>query len=557
VICDDFRYFEDHFCDGQRELSASGATAVKILSAAEMREVDRLTTVRYGIPGLTLMENAGAIVAEFIAQRWPRFAQRRIVVLCGKGNNGGDGFVVARRLRELGAKPEVYLFAAPEEMQGDAAANCKRWQEVSGALHPVRNSGDLQNVKPTLDSADIIIDALLGTGTRGAVEGLFAEAIEAVNKRRGPVRSAVVAVDIPSGLLADTGEAMGACVNAMYTITFTAPKTGMIFGIAGDHTGQVIVRDIGSPPELIEAAGKSSVRWIEWREVSIFAQPRRSDANKGNYGHALITAGSVGKSGAAVLASWAALQVGAGLVTVATPEPVLPIVAAYTPEIMTEPLPATDAGTISLRSFEYERFEKLLKGKRALAIGPGLSTQDETQQFVRRVVKERTVPLILDADGLNAFAGSAQELKNGSGPLALTPHPGEMARLLSCGIPDVQAQRVEVARKSAADWNSIVILKGQQTVVAAPDGQVFINSTGNPGMGSGGTGDVLTGMLAGLTAQFGVSPWVRVLAFGVYLHGLAGDIAYADTGEAPLLASDLIRAIPRAYQQFYDECGLG
>jgi ADP-dependent NAD(P)H-hydrate dehydratase / NAD(P)H-hydrate epimerase len=530
---------------------------MKVLSAAEMREVDRLTTVRCGIPGLTLMENAGASVAEFIAQRWPKFAQRRVVVLCGKGNNGGDGFVVARRLRESGAKPELYLFAAPEEMQGDAATNCKRWQEVSGALHLVRNSGDLQDAKPALDSADIIVDALLGTGTRGAVDGPFAEAIEAVNKRRAPVRSAVVAVDIPSGLVADTGEAMGACINAMYTITFTAPKTGMILGTAGDHTGQVLVRDIGSPPELIEEVGKSNVRWIDWREVSVFARPRRADANKGSYGHALIIAGSVGKSGAAVLASWAALRVGAGLVTVATPEPVLPIVAAHTPEIMTEPLPATDAGTISLRSFEYQRLEKLLKGKRALAIGPGLGTHDETQQFVRSVLGKRTVPIILDADGLNAFAGRAQELNNGNGALALTPHPGEMARLLSCGIPDVQAQRLEVARKSAADWNAVVILKGQQTVVAAPDGQVFVNSTGNPGMGTGGTGDVLTGMLAGLTAQFGASPWVRVLAFGVYLHGLAGDIAYADSGEAPLLASDLIRAIPRAYQHFYAECGRG
>jgi hydroxyethylthiazole kinase-like uncharacterized protein yjeF len=530
---------------------------MKILSAAEMREVDRLTTARYGMPGLTLMENAGASVAEFIRQRWPNFAEQRVVILCGKGNNGGDGFVVARSLRELGAEPEVFLFAALEEMQGDAAANCKRWQEGAGALKRVRNSGDLQSVKSALDSADIIIDALLGTGTRGAVEGLFAEAIEAVNKRRGPVRSAVVAVDIPSGLVADTGEAMGACINATFTITFTAPKTGMILGAASDHTGQVVVRDIGSPPELIDEVGKSDVRWIDWREVSHFALPRRSSASKGNYGHALITAGSVGKSGAAVLASWAALRVGAGLVTVATPEPVLPIVAAHTPEIMAEPLPATDVGSISIRSFEYERFEKLLKGKRSLGIGPGLSTHDETQQFVRSVVGTRTVPAILDADGLNAFAGRAQELRNGSGALALTPHPGEMARLLGCGIPDVQAQRVEVARKSAADWGATVILKGQQTVVAAPDGQVFVNSTGNPGMGTGGTGDVLTGMLAGLTAQFGVTAWVRVLAFGVYLHGLAGDIAYAETGEAPLLASDLIHAIPRAYQQFYAECGRG
>jgi hydroxyethylthiazole kinase-like uncharacterized protein yjeF len=530
---------------------------MKILSAAEMREVDRLTTARFGIPGLTLMENAGASVAAFIAQRWPKFAQRRIVVLCGKGNNGGDGFVVARHLLELGAKPEVYLFAAPDEMHGDAGTNCKRWQEVSGALQTVRDSGELQSLKPTLDSSGIIIDALLGTGTRGAVEKLLAEAIGAVNKRRGTARAAVVAVDIPSGLIADTGEAMGACINATYTVTFTAPKMGMILGAAGDAVGELIVREIGSPAELIDEVGKSNVRWIDWREASVFARPRRADGNKGNYGHALVVAGSVGKSGAAVLASWAALRMGAGLVTVATPEPVLPVVAAHTPEIMTEPLPATDAGSISLRSFEYERFDRLLKGKRALAIGPGLTTNVETQEFVRSVVAKRDVPIILDADGLNAFAGRAQELNNRDGGLALTPHPGEMARLLSCGIPDVQAQRLEVARKSAVDWNAIVILKGHQTIVAAPDGQVFVNSTGNPGMGTGGTGDVLTGMLAGATAQFGTADWARVLAFGVYLHGLAGDIAYAATGEAPLLASDLIREIPGAYQQFYFECGRG
>jgi ADP-dependent NAD(P)H-hydrate dehydratase / NAD(P)H-hydrate epimerase len=530
---------------------------MKILSAAEMREVDRLTTARFGIPGLTLMENAGASVAQFIARRWPDFAQRHIVVLCGKGNNGGDGFVVARRLLELGAKPATFLFAAPDEMQGDAATNGKRWQAVSGALHTVRDSGEWQNIKPTLESADIIVDALLGTGTRGAVDGLLAEVIEGVNKRRGPVRSTVVAVDIPSGLVADTGEALGSCVRATYTITFTAPKTGMILGAATDQTGRVVVCDIGSPPELIHELGKSNVRWVDAREVSEYAKPRSADGNKGNYGHALVVAGSVGKSGAAVLASWAALRMGAGLVTVATPEPVLPIVAAHTPEVMTEPLPATDTGSISLRSFEYQRFEKLLKGKRALAIGPGLSTHNETQQFIRTVVGARSVPIILDADGLNAFAGNARELNTAAGALAVTPHPGEMARLLGCGIPDVQAQRLLVAQKAASDWNAFVILKGHQTIIAAPDGQTFVNSTGNPGMGTGGTGDVLTGILAGATAQFGTAEWARVLAFGVYLHGLAGDIAYAENAEAPLLASDLIHAIPRAYQQFYSECGRG
>jgi ADP-dependent NAD(P)H-hydrate dehydratase / NAD(P)H-hydrate epimerase len=524
---------------------------MKILRAEEMRQVDRLTTERYGIPALTLMENAGAGVARFIAQRWPDFAQRRIVVLCGKGNNGGDGFVAARHLRDSGAKPDVYLFAAPEEMRGDAATNCKRWQETYGELHAIRDSNAWRSAQATLASADIILDAILGTGTRGAAAGLLAEVIEAVNQRSGPARSVVVAVDIPSGLVADTGAAEGPVVQAAYTVTFTAPKTGMIGSASGNYVGQLIVHDIGSPPELIEEVGKSDIRWVDAREVRKFAQPRRADGNKGSYGHALIVAGSVGKSGAAVLASWAALRTGAGLVTVATPEPVLPIVAAHTPEIMTEPLPATEAGTISLRSFEYERFDKIVKGKRALAIGPGLTTQDETQQFVHAVVGNRAVPIVLDADGLNAFAGRALELRNGAGSIALTPHPGEMARLVGCEIKDVQSRRIEFARKSAADWNAFVILKGHQTVIASPDGQTFINSTGNPGMGTGGTGDVLTGMLAGLTAQFGISDWVRVLAFGVYLHGLAGDIAYADTGNAPLLASDLIRAIPRAYQHFY------
>ena len=268
-------------------------------------------------------------------------------------------------------------------------------------------------------------------------------------------------------------------------------------------------------------------------------------------------AGSVGKSGAAVLASWAALRAGAGLVTVATAEPVVPIVAAHTPEIMTEPLAATPSGSISMRTLEFDYFGSLLKGKRALAIGPGLSTHDETQQFIREIVGKRSVPIILDADGLNAFAGRSEELNRPEGMICLTPHPGEMARLAGCTTKDVQSRRVELALKSAADWNAIVVLKGHGTVIAVPDGRAYINSTGNPGMGTGGTGDVLTGILAGLTAQFGVADWPRVLAFGVYLHGLAGDITYAENGEAPLMASDLIRALPRAYQRFYSESGRG
>ena len=526
---------------------------MKILTAQEMREVDRLTTERYGIPGLTLMENAGAGVARFIAQHWPDYAQRRIVVLCGKGNNGGDGFVAARHLRDSGARPEVYLLAAPDEMRGDAATNCKRWQETYGDLAcrfviPARGS----SAKPVLATAEIIVDALLGTGTRGALAGLLAEVVEEVNQRRGPIRSAVVAVDIPSGLVADTGEANGPVVKAAYTVTFTAPKIGMTAGASSDYVGQLIVRDIGSPPELIEEVGKSNIRWIDAREMSQFALPRRADGNKGSYGHALIVAGSRRKKrrgGAGVLGRAArgrrprhCSDARAG--------------AADRRRAHARNHDRTAARHRSRHHFHAQLRIRALRQNREREARP--RDRPGTDHARRNAaIRSRGRREAQRADGSRCrwperIRGTRAGLKNPrNGPIALTPHPGEMARLLGCEIKDVQARRLEVARKSAADWNAFVILKGHQTVIASPDGQLFINSTGNPGMGTGGTGDVLTGMLAGLTAQFGTSDWVRVLAFGVYLHGLAGDIAYADTGEAPLLASDLIHAIPRAYQQFY------
>lgn len=529
---------------------------MKILTAAEMREVDRLSSERFGIPSLTLMENAGASVAQFIAERFSHFASRRIAVLCGKGNNGGDGFVVARHLLEMGAKPEVFFFTETTQPQGDAAMNLKRLRDAAGTWQAVITEHQWQAARPAIESADIFVDALLGTGVRGRVEGLLEKAIQEVNQH-GPGKS-VIAVDIPSGLPADTGDAQGAVIVADFTVTFTVPKIGMFLGHAEEFVGQLVVRGIGSSPELIEEVGKGDVRWSEPREFASFAVPRSASGHKGDYGHALIVAGSVGKSGAAVLAGWAALRAGAGLVTVATPEPVLPIVASHFPEIMTEPLAATESGTISLRALEYERFNTLLKGKRALAVGPGLTTQTETQQFVRTIVSKRgEIPIILDADGLNAFDGHGEKLKGSQGTLVVTPHPGEMARLLGCSTSHVQSHRLDVARKAAADWNAIVILKGHHTVVAAPDAKVWINSTGNPGMGTGGTGDVLTGILAGLTAQYGTGDWWRVLGFGVFLHGLAGDIAYADSSEAPLMASDLIHALPRAYHEFYSEGGRG
>jgi NAD(P)H-hydrate epimerase len=531
---------------------------MKILTAAEMREVDRLTTKRHGVPSLTLMENAGKSVADFIASRFPDFKRRPVVVLCGKGNNGGDGFVSARHLLKMGATVETYLVGDPREVKGDAATNLNRWKKAGGKFAVDRPGKPIVPAEFAGDA--IIIDALLGTGVRGAVEGRLAEVIAAVNRHKPGCD--VVAVDIPSGLQADTGEIAGPVVVANYTITFTAPKPGLLLGASAEYVGELLVRKIGSPPGLIEETGKGHLRWSEPPEFAHFAVRRKPEGHKGDYGHALIVAGSVGKTGAAVLASWAALRAGAGLVTVATPEPALPIIAAHTLEVMTEPLAATRAGTISERSLEGNLFGSILKGKRALGIGPGLTAQDETQCFVRTVVKTHSeVPIILDADGLNAFDGRAAELKARRGLLAMTPHPGEMSRLTGRTIDEIQSDRIEIALRAAADWNAIVVLKGHHTVIAAPDGSAHINSTGNPGMGAGGTGDVLTGMLAGLTAQYvrkeDATAFARLVAFGVYLHGLAGDIPYADHNGAPLMASDLIRAIPRAYAQFYSESSRG
>ncbi|HEY6466165.1 MAG TPA: NAD(P)H-hydrate dehydratase [Candidatus Acidoferrales bacterium] len=529
---------------------------MKILTAAEMREVDRLSTERAGVPSIELMENAGRSVAEFIQARWPDFARRRIVVFCGKGNNGGDGFVVARHLKQMGAEPEVVLCGSPEEVSGDAAENLKRWQTFPGALRVIKSEEEWDKAGISFTSREIIVDALLGTGMRGEVSGVLKRVIHGVNARRAN-RSEIVAVDIPSGLIADTGEHPGETITADYTVTFTAPKIGMLLRDAPTRVGTLVVREIGSPAKLTEETGKGELRWLEARDFEAFAAPRKAAGNKGDYGHALIVAGSVGKTGAAVLASWAALRVGAGLVTVATPETALPVIAAHTPEIMTEPLAPTAAGTVSMRSMENGYFESLLERKRALAIGPGLTTQQETQEFIRVAVGMRSGPrIILDADGLNAFAGRAGELKQ-SRPIVITPHPGEMARLVGGSVPEVQANRLSLAKKTAAAWHAIVVLKGQQTVIAAPDGRMAVNSTGNPGMATGGTGDVLTGMLAGLTAEFSAADWFQTICFGVYLHGLAGDVAYEEQDEAPLMASDLIRAIPRALAKFRKELDRG
>lgn len=521
---------------------------MKIVTAAEMRRVDMLSGERYHIPSTTLMENAGASVADYLERRYPDLARRQIFVLCGKGNNGGDGLVTARLLHERGARSTVIMISSFEGMRGDTATNLGRYQRSVGQVRLARNSEEWERARKGLEWAHVIVDALLGTGLRGPAEPLMAEVIGFVNQHRRDTD--VISVDIPSGVDADTGEVPGAAINADATVTFTAPKLGMVLMPGAEHIGRLIVADIGSPRTLVEEASGSKLRWIESREFETLPLNRRPDTNKGTFGHSLIIAGSRGKSGAATMAGWAALRCGAGLVTVATPEAEMSGVSARVPELMTEPLAATDCGSIGLRTLDDERFAALQKGKSVVALGPGVSTDPETEQVVRELVKKMPLPLILDADGLNAFAGRAAELKDHAAPMmVLTPHPGEFARLLGIAVSEVQKDRLKLARQAAANWNVYVILKGNRTVIAAPDGRGWINLTGNPGMATGGTGDVLTGMLAGMVAQLGAKNWEGALCMGVYLHGLAGDIAAEEKGEAPLMASDVIEAIPQAYRR--------
>ncbi len=534
---------------------------MKVLTAGQMRDVDRLTTERHGISSLQLMENAGSAVAAFLREKLSGLARRRIVVLCGKGNNGGDGFVVARLLKEAGCSPDVILFGDSRQVQGDAAINLKRWRSASGTLEVVTREEDWEVARKKLDVADVVVDAMLGTGLRGPVEGLLALAIEDANtarqrRSRNATMPLVLAVDIPSGLGSDDVDYGGPTVIADYTVTFTAPKVGQLISPRASNCGVLAVRTIGTPPEMIESDASIKLRWLEPGEFRSLPLARDPVSNKGSYGHALIVAGSLGKSGAAILGARSALRSGAGLVTVATPLPVLQVVASGMPEMMTEPLLATEAGSASLRNLDYGRITEIMARKSVLAIGPGMSTQPETQQFIRTVVGKASLPVILDADGLNAFAAEAASLLHREGAaMAITPHPGEMARLLGCTVKEVQDRRSHVALESAAKWNTFVVLKGFHTIVAAPTGEAYINTTGNPGMATGGTGDVLTGILAGLTAQFGIADWMRVIGFGVYLHGLAGDIAASRVGEAPLIASDVIEAIPEAYARILTEWG--
>jgi len=518
----------------------SVANTMKIVTAAEMREIDRLTTERSSIPSLMLMENAGTAVATVCIRRFPD--ARRIAVVCGKGNNGGDGFVAARRLHERDKEVALLLLADPADLRGDAA---EMFKLLPPAIVPliIRSPEDLKSFKTELlfHSANLLLDAILGTGFRPPVSGLYASAIELINSRALPV----LAVDIPSGADSDaTGTQSGLIARADAVVTFTAPRPAHVFGQLS--RGPVFVAPIGSPSDAVQSSLHLNV--ISVPDIAPLFAPRPRDSNKGMYGHVLVIGGAVGKSGAAAMAGMSALRAGAGLSTVATARSVLSTVAAFHPELMTEPLEETDAGTISLRALEYGRMDSLVKGKTVLAIGPGISRNPETSDFVRNVVAKYQTPVVLDADGLNAFEGQTEKLNGMDRVLVITPHPGEMARLLGISVAQVQADRLGVARKFASEHQLTIVLKGDRTLVVDPSGETWVNTTGNPGMATGGTGDILTGMVAGFLAQYKKQVFKAVCA-AVHMHGAAGDIACETMGEQPLVATDLIKALPEAFRR--------
>ena len=507
-----------------------------VLSAAEMRALDVRAIEPLGLPGPRLMEAAGSGAATLLVRRFGPMRGRRVVVARGKGNNGGDGFVVARRLAARGARVSVHLAGRRGDVAGDAAGALSRWR---GAVAEIDGPAGVERLWRDLGTADLVVDALFGTGLRGAVRGLPAEIIDAINRAGRPV----AALDLPSGVDADRGPVEGSAVRAALTATFAGYKRALLLHPACDLAGAVTVIPIGIPDD--EVGRGIAVHLIEAPDLMAHLPGRRADSHKGTYGHVLVVAGSLGKTGAAGLAGRSALRSGAGLVTVVTAASQQPIVAGLALEIMTESGAESPAGSLSLTGLP--RLLDLAARVDAVALGPGLSLVEETQSLARALVAEVARPMVVDADALTALAGHLDVLQRAAGPRLLTPHPGEMARLIGASIADVQADRLGTVRDFCVRHRVWLVLKGAHSVVGAPDGALCINPTGNPGMATGGAGDVLTGMVAALLAR-GLEPFPALWA-AVYLHGLAGDLARDAVGEDGLIAGDLLDRIPAAVRR--------
>jgi len=509
---------------------------MRLVTSETMQQLDRQTIEVYGVPGYELMERAGRHVTDVLKARFAGAKARSALIFAGKGNNGGDGFVVARLLADAGWSVTLVILAAGEEITGDAKKNLDR---IPPSVEKLVFSGisAADRLLNLVQGINVIIDAIFGTGLKSAPSGIHAEAINLINSSGKPV----VAVDIPSGVDATSGKTFGVAVKADITVTFGAAKLGHVLYPGAEHTGEIIVTDIGIPPELL---GKAPfVEYVDQKFASTLIKQRRKTAHKGSNGHSLIIAGSRGKSGAAAMAANSAMRSGAGLVTLAVPCSIHPVLELKTTEAMTVPLEETPGGALALKSLETIR--KLLEGKDAAAVGPGLGLHDETKIVAREIVSVAGVPLVLDADALNAAAEEISCLRTSASPaLVLTPHPGEMARLTGISIAEIESDRVKAAGNFAKAFECFLLLKGARTVIAAPDGRLAIIGSGNPGMASGGMGDVLTGVITALLGQ-GYEPF-EACCLGAFCHGLAGDMAAEEKGEIGMIATDVQELLPYA-----------
>jgi NAD(P)H-hydrate epimerase len=515
---------------------------MKVVTGQVMQSMDRRAIGEFGVPGLSLMERAGCACADAISKRFGDGAGRKAVIVAGKGNNGGDGFVISRLLSQRGWDAPVLLLAAPQVVTGDAAANLERLDPGVVASLPQGLAGQEELLK----SATVVVDALLGTGINSEVGGIYGEAIDIVNACGVPV----LAVDIPSGVDAGSGRVLGRAVRAEITVSFALAKLGNVLYPGAELGGRLVVADIGMPKKVVDEA--PGCEFVDQESARAMIRPRSVLAHKGSNGHCLVIAGSAGKTGAAAMAAQSALRAGAGLVSLAVPAALNPVLESKTTEAMTIPIGPEDKGHFLAGALG--ELLSVAKGKDAVALGPGVGTAPSTVYLVHSLLASLEAPLVIDADGLNAVAVAPELLLRRNGRVTvLTPHPGEMARLTGLSVPEVEADRIGSARDFATRFQVYLVLKGARSIVAAPDGSIAINGSGNPGMATGGMGDVLTGVVAALLGQ-GYQPFAAA-RLGVFLHGYAADLLAQETGTRGMVATDVQETLPRALQRLVDAEG--
>ncbi len=516
-----------------------------LVTADQIKEMDRIAIESFGIPGLVLMENAGRGAFEYLLRKFKDIKTKKIAVLAGRGNNGGDGFVIARYLMEKGIPVTIFLLSSIQKVAGDAKINMLLAQKLcdrssTSSIIEIPDVDTFKKQKAAILFHDLFIDAILGTGLNSDVKGFFKDAIELINSSQRPVFS----VDIPSGLDSDTGQPLGIAVKACATATFAFAKAGHILYPGNLYTGDLEIIDIGIPKFIAREKG-IKLFLIEKKDIAAFFKPRKFQSHKGSYGHLLVIGGSTGKTGAASLCANAAMRCGTGLVTLGIAKSLNKIIEPQVIEPMTHPLPEKNKGFLSDNCFE--EILNLLKNKQTLALGPGIGTHEDTKKLVTSLIEKSEVPMVIDADAINCIAQDTQVLKKKKAPAILTPHPGEMARLCDMTSKDIQTDRLGIASQFAKAHDVIVVLKGAQTIVSLADGRSFVCPTGNPGMASGGMGDVLTGLIAGFCTQ-GFTPENASLA-GVFIHGMCADQLATDVGAFGFIASDIIQIIPKIIHQ--------